>query len=184
MFSCANLFFRDVKYITQVILSFAIFFTPVLFEPSMLGERGARLVMLNPLAPILEGLRLVIVEGHNLLVPLMVGLPAVNNGVTPITGGTVSWIAVAVSPEELATRVVLLFPVTSCAVKVIVPSAKVLTFIEVVHAPAPLVCPAPVPLASQVNWDWAVVAASITPPQRRNERRVKVRVGFMDLLDG
>ena len=26
--------------------------------------------MLNPLAPILEGLRLAIVEGHNLLVPL------------------------------------------------------------------------------------------------------------------
>ena len=56
--SCANLFFRDVKYIVQVLLSFGIFFTPVFFEPEMLGPTGARLMMLNPLAPILEGLRL------------------------------------------------------------------------------------------------------------------------------
>ena len=31
--SCANLFFRDVKYIVQVLVSFGIFFTPVFFEP-------------------------------------------------------------------------------------------------------------------------------------------------------
>ena len=68
--SCANLFFRDVKYIVQVMLTFGIFFTPVFFEPAMLGEKGSRLVMLNPLAPILEGMRLAVVKGHNLLVPL------------------------------------------------------------------------------------------------------------------
>jgi lipopolysaccharide transport system permease protein len=70
--ACSNLFFRDVKYIVQVLLTFGIFFTPVLFDAPMLGERIAPLVMLNPLAPILEGLRLAIVEGHNLLVPLRV----------------------------------------------------------------------------------------------------------------
>lgn len=70
--SCANLFFRDVKYIVQVLLTFGIFFTPVLFEAVMLGERLAPLVMLNPLAPVLEGLRLVVVQGHNLLEPLRV----------------------------------------------------------------------------------------------------------------
>ncbi len=68
--SCANLFFRDVKYIVQVMLTFGIFFTPVLFEPAMLGPTGAQLVMLNPLAPILEGMRLAVVEGHNLAEPL------------------------------------------------------------------------------------------------------------------
>ncbi|HUG28409.1 MAG TPA: hypothetical protein VMK53_08945 [Gemmatimonadales bacterium] len=70
--ACSNLFFRDVKYIVQVLLTFGIFFTPVLFEAVMLGERVAPFVMLNPLAPILEGLRLAVVEGHNLLVPLRV----------------------------------------------------------------------------------------------------------------
>ena len=70
--SCSNLFFRDVKYIVQVLLTFGIFFTPVLFEPSMLGPKGAQIVMLNPLAPMLEGIRLSVVEGHNLLLPLIV----------------------------------------------------------------------------------------------------------------
>jgi ABC-type polysaccharide/polyol phosphate export permease len=69
---CANLFFRDVKYIVQVLLTFGIFFTPVFFEPAMFGPLGARLMMLNPLAPLLEGIRLCVVEGHNLLQPLTV----------------------------------------------------------------------------------------------------------------
>jgi ABC-type polysaccharide/polyol phosphate export permease len=68
---CANLFFRDVKYIVQVLLSFGIFFTPVFFEPQMFGSTGARVMMLNPLAPILEGLRLSIVYDHNLLTPVV-----------------------------------------------------------------------------------------------------------------
>jgi ABC-type polysaccharide/polyol phosphate export permease len=70
--SCANLFFRDVKYIVQVLLTFGIFLTPVFFEPHMFGPVGARIIMLNPLAPIVEGLRLAVVDGHNLLTPLTV----------------------------------------------------------------------------------------------------------------
>jgi homopolymeric O-antigen transport system permease protein len=65
--SCANLFFRDVKYIVHVLLTFGIFFTPVFFEPEMFGSVGARVMMLNPLAPIIEGLRLSVVLNHNLL---------------------------------------------------------------------------------------------------------------------
>jgi len=71
LLSCANLFFRDVKYIVRVLLTFGIFFTPVFFEPEMFGPVGARLMMLNPLAPILEGMRLSVVEHHNLLTPLV-----------------------------------------------------------------------------------------------------------------
>ena len=51
---------------------FGIFFTPIFFEPAMLGPKGAYLAMLNPLTGILEGLRLSVVEGHNLLEPLTV----------------------------------------------------------------------------------------------------------------
>lgn len=69
---CANLFFRDVKYIVQVLLTFGIFFTPVFFEPQMFGATGAFIMMLNPLAPLLEGMRLAVVEGHDLLTPLVV----------------------------------------------------------------------------------------------------------------
>lgn len=71
--SCANLFFRDVKYIVQVLLTFGVFFTPVFFDATMLGPSTRRIVMLNPLSPILEGLRLSVVQGHNLLAPIVQG---------------------------------------------------------------------------------------------------------------
>ncbi len=79
--SCANLFFRDIKYIVQVVLMFGIFFTPIFFEPSMLGARGAHIAMLNPLTGILEGLRLSVVEGHNLLYPMSVVIKGVERAV-------------------------------------------------------------------------------------------------------
>lgn len=59
-FAAANLFFRDVKYIVEVVLTFAIFFTPVLYEVDMLGE-WRFWVLLNPIAPLLEGLRAAVV---------------------------------------------------------------------------------------------------------------------------
>jgi lipopolysaccharide transport system permease protein len=74
--SCANLFFRDVKYIVQVLLTCGVFFTPVFYEASHLGPHGSVLMMFNPLAPILEGLRLVIVEHHNLFDALVVASAA------------------------------------------------------------------------------------------------------------
>ena len=66
----ANLFFRDVKYMVQVFLSFGIFITPVILDAPMYGPRLSPLMMLNPIAPILEGLRLSIVGQRNLLEPL------------------------------------------------------------------------------------------------------------------
>lgn len=53
--SAAALFFRDVKYIVEVIITFAIFFTPVFYEVSMLGQ-WAKFLLLNPVAPLLEGI--------------------------------------------------------------------------------------------------------------------------------
>jgi len=67
--SRANLFFRDVKYMVQVFLTFGIFITPVILDAPMFGERGAHYMMLNPIAPILEGLRLAVVNHHDLLRP-------------------------------------------------------------------------------------------------------------------
>jgi len=58
--SAANLFYRDVRYIVEVILTFAIFFTPVFYDVSMFGK-WAKILLLNPIAPILEGLSACIV---------------------------------------------------------------------------------------------------------------------------
>lgn len=60
LLSAANLFFRDVKYIVEVILTFAIFITPVFFEINMFGKYG-KLLLINPVAPILEGINACIV---------------------------------------------------------------------------------------------------------------------------
>jgi ABC-type polysaccharide/polyol phosphate export permease len=68
LFACANLFFRDVKYILSVLLTFGIFFTPVLFEPAMFGGgRWSTLLMFNPLSPVLEALRIVMTDSGSLM---------------------------------------------------------------------------------------------------------------------
>jgi len=58
--ACANLFFRDVKYIVDVILTFAIFFTPVFYDASMFGK-WEPLFMLNPVGAILESIKAVVI---------------------------------------------------------------------------------------------------------------------------
>ncbi len=58
--SAAGLFFRDVKYLVEMLLTFAIFFTPVFFDAAMFGEWRS-LVLLNPVAPILEGISAAVV---------------------------------------------------------------------------------------------------------------------------
>ena len=59
LLAAAGLFFRDVKYIVEVLLTFGIFFTPVLFTIDMFGKFG-RYLLINPMAPLLEGLDAVI----------------------------------------------------------------------------------------------------------------------------
>ena len=59
--ACANLFFRDVKYIVEVVLTFAIFFTPVFYDARMFGE-WAPLLLLNPVGAILEGINDVVIR--------------------------------------------------------------------------------------------------------------------------
>ncbi len=58
--SAASLFFRDVKYLVEAVITFAIFFTPVFYDVAIFG-RWAEVLMLNPVAPILEGLSAAVV---------------------------------------------------------------------------------------------------------------------------
>ncbi len=60
LLACVNLFFRDVKYIVEVLLTFGIFFTPVFYEASMFGEWES-IILLNPIACILEAINSVVV---------------------------------------------------------------------------------------------------------------------------
>ncbi len=60
--SCANLFLRDVKYLVQVFLQFGIFFSLVFFKHDELGSWGW-VLLFNPVTPLLEGIRMLVVEG-------------------------------------------------------------------------------------------------------------------------
>jgi ABC-type polysaccharide/polyol phosphate export permease len=83
--SAAGLFFRDVKYLVEVFVTFAIFFTPVFYETSLFARLG-RVLMLNPVAPILEGLGLVVVRHQ----PPPLGW-LLYSAVTTVTIFAVSW---------------------------------------------------------------------------------------------
>jgi len=56
LLACANLFFRDVKYLVEVGLTYGIFFTPVFYSASTLGKWG-KLLLLNPIGPVIESFR-------------------------------------------------------------------------------------------------------------------------------
>jgi lipopolysaccharide transport system permease protein len=71
LLACGNLFFRDVKYLVQLLLNFGVFFTPVFYEPIDLGNLFGGLMLLNPLSGILEGFRLSVIEGHSLTTTIM-----------------------------------------------------------------------------------------------------------------
>jgi ABC-type polysaccharide/polyol phosphate export permease len=62
--SAASLFFRDVKFIVDVFLTFGIFFTPVFFDVRMFGDKG-KWLLLNPISPILEGFSACIAREHS-----------------------------------------------------------------------------------------------------------------------
>jgi lipopolysaccharide transport system permease protein len=66
--SAASLFFRDIKYLVDVVLTFAIFFTPVFYESSLFGD-WAPLILLNPLAPLFEGLSQTVIKHHSPSLP-------------------------------------------------------------------------------------------------------------------
>jgi lipopolysaccharide transport system permease protein len=64
LLSALNLFFRDIKYLVEVLLTFGIFFTPVFYETEMFG-RWSSLLLLNPVAPILEAINSCTVLRHS-----------------------------------------------------------------------------------------------------------------------
>ncbi len=52
--AAASLYFRDVKFIVEVFLTFGIFFTPVFYDAAMFGDKG-KWLLVNPISPILDG---------------------------------------------------------------------------------------------------------------------------------
>jgi ABC-type polysaccharide/polyol phosphate export permease len=53
--AAANLFYRDIKYVVEIILMFGIFFTPVFYEAASFGK-WKNLLLINPIGSILEAM--------------------------------------------------------------------------------------------------------------------------------
>lgn len=62
--SMANLWFRDVKYVFDVVLQLWMFATPVVYPVRNVGEPLHTILMLNPMTPIIEAYREVILNGQ------------------------------------------------------------------------------------------------------------------------
>ncbi|MDI6841160.1 MAG: ABC transporter permease [bacterium] len=69
IFGMANLFFRDIRYIFQVIIPLWMFATPVVYH---IPEKYQWIYRINPMAPIISSYRPLILEGK--LPKLVVGL--------------------------------------------------------------------------------------------------------------
>jgi ABC-type polysaccharide/polyol phosphate export permease len=61
IFSAASLFLRDVKYLVELFLTFAIFFTPVFYDSALFG-RWASLLLINPVSPLLEAISTTVIQ--------------------------------------------------------------------------------------------------------------------------
>jgi ABC-type polysaccharide/polyol phosphate export permease len=60
----ANLFYRDVKYLFEIVIAVWMFATSVLYPTSAVGGQFGTLLKLNPMTPIIDAYRAVLLEGR------------------------------------------------------------------------------------------------------------------------
>ena len=60
----ANMYYRDVKYIFEIVVTFWMFATPVLYPIELVGGRLGMALALNPMTPIIDGYRAVLLRGE------------------------------------------------------------------------------------------------------------------------
>ncbi len=60
LLAATNIFYRDIKYLVQVAVTFGIFVTPVFYSLADVHGRTRLIVALNPLSSVLEGLQLAV----------------------------------------------------------------------------------------------------------------------------
>jgi ABC-2 type transport system permease protein len=82
-FAAANVFFRDISHVVQIILSGWFYLSPVLYAIDFLPERYQPLFRFNPMLYILNGFRLAIYYGQ---------LPTLRNVAASLSVGAVTFI--------------------------------------------------------------------------------------------
>ena len=64
LLAMGNLFYRDVKYIFELVLTIWMFLSAVLYPVKQIGGTLGQIMALNPMTPILEGYRDVLLRGR------------------------------------------------------------------------------------------------------------------------
>jgi homopolymeric O-antigen transport system permease protein len=87
LLAMSNLFYRDVKYMFEIILTVWMFASSVLYPVHLVGGRLGTFMYLNPMTPILDGYRSVLLYGQSPFTPAF-GAAAVFS----ILSFTVAWL--------------------------------------------------------------------------------------------
>jgi ABC-type polysaccharide/polyol phosphate export permease len=64
LLAMANLFFRDVKYLFEVVLMFWMFASSVVYPTALVGGSLSQVLQLNPMTPIIDAYRAVLIRGE------------------------------------------------------------------------------------------------------------------------
>jgi len=72
LLSMGNLFYRDVKYLFEIVLTVWMFATSVLYPVENIGGRLGAVMRANPMTPIIDAYRDVLVRGESLSQPFLV----------------------------------------------------------------------------------------------------------------
>jgi ABC-type polysaccharide/polyol phosphate export permease len=64
LLAMGTLFFRDVKYLFEVVLTVWMFATSVVYRVERIGGRLGTLLLLNPMTPIIDAYRAVLLRGE------------------------------------------------------------------------------------------------------------------------
>lgn len=64
LLSMANLFFRDVKYLIEIVITLWMFATSVVYPVDRVGGQAGALLALNPMTPIIDAYRAVLLLGR------------------------------------------------------------------------------------------------------------------------
>ena len=97
--SMANLFYRDVKYLFEVVLTLWMFASSVLYPVELVGGRMSSLLRLNPMTPILDAYR------GTLLTNTLPGRAFAVAGVVSVLALAIAWLSFHRAEYEFAENI-------------------------------------------------------------------------------
>jgi ABC-type polysaccharide/polyol phosphate export permease len=62
-FAAANVYYRDISHILQIVLQIVLYVTPILYSPAMLPEKYRIILKVNPMTYLINGFRLSVYNG-------------------------------------------------------------------------------------------------------------------------